>query len=69
MFNYLDTIPSDTTQPDDCDACLVKNLKLQAGSPYFDGPVIASLSLYESMTSSCNVIGQPLATTTLGFYT
>ncbi|EKG15791.1 Peptidoglycan-binding Lysin subgroup [Macrophomina phaseolina MS6] len=69
MFNYLDTIPSDTTQPSECDACFVKSLKLEAGSPYFDGPVIASLSLYESMTSSCSVTGQPLTTTTLGFYT
>lgn len=27
------------------------------------------MSLYESMTSSCGVTGQPLTTTTLDFYT
>ncbi|KAL1616832.1 hypothetical protein SLS56_011264 [Neofusicoccum ribis] len=69
MFNYLDSIPANTSEPDQCDSCLVKSLQLEAGSPFFDGPVIASMSLYESMTSSCGVTDQPLTTTTLGYYT
>lgn len=69
MFNYLDSIPANTSEPDQCDSCLVKSLQLEAGSPFFDGPVIASMSLYESMTSSCGVTGQPLTTTKLGYYT
>ncbi|KAF4534766.1 LysM domain-containing protein [Lasiodiplodia theobromae] len=69
MFNYLDAIPSGAEEPEPCDACFLKSLRLQAGSPYFEGPAIASMSLYESMTSSCGVTGQPLTTTTLDFYT
>ncbi|EAS33736.3 LysM domain-containing protein [Coccidioides immitis RS] len=68
-FNYLDAVPSGTVPPDPCDMCFIKSLRLQAGSPYFDGPALASMSAYESMTSKCGVTGQPLTTTTIGFYT
>lgn len=67
-FNYLDAVPQSAVPPDPCDSCFVKSLQLQAGSPYFDGPVLASLSAYESMTKSCKVTGQPLTTTAVGFH-
>jgi LysM repeat protein len=55
---------------DPCDMCLLKNLRFQAGSPYYDGPDLASQSLYQSRTSSCGIQGQPLtATSALDFYT
>ncbi|KAK8007950.1 carbohydrate-binding module family 50 protein [Apiospora marii] len=46
-----------------CDACLLKNLAFQAGSPYYDGPKLRSMSLYESRTSSCGIATAPLTTT------
>lgn len=52
-----------------CDLCAIKNLQYQAGSPYFDGPLLAEQSVYESKTSSCSVTGYPLTTTALPFYT
>jgi hypothetical protein len=42
---------------------------MRAGSPYFDGPVVASQSLYESMTSSCAITGKPVTTTTIDYST
>lgn len=42
---------------------------MRAGSPYFDGPVVASESLYESMTSSCSISGRPVTTTTIDYST
>lgn len=48
---------------DRCDACLLKNLAFQAGSPYYDGPRLQSMSLYESRTSSCGIATAPLTTT------
>jgi hypothetical protein len=54
---------------DSCDLCLIKLLQFQAGSPYYNGPDLASQSLYQSKTSSCKVTGYPLtATSTLSFY-
>lgn len=52
----------DTSDP--CDTCLLANLRFQAGSPYYDGPKLQSLSMYESRTSSCGVANMPLTTTT-----
>lgn len=52
-----------------CDLCFIKNLQFQAGSPYFNGPLLADQSVYESKTSSCGVTGMPLKTTDLTFYT
>ncbi|KAK8048097.1 LysM domain-containing protein [Apiospora saccharicola] len=46
-----------------CDACLLKNLAFKAGSPYYDGPKLRSMSLYESKTSSCGIATAPLTTT------
>lgn len=49
--------------------CFVKKLGMQAGSPFYEGPRLASMSLYQSMTSSCGVTGMPLTTSTLAFST
>lgn len=35
---------------------------MQAGSPFYEGPRLASMSLYQSMTSRCGVTGMPLTT-------
>lgn len=51
----------DTSDP--CDSCLLANLRFQAGSPYYDGPILQSRSVYQSKTSSCGVTGAPLTTT------
>lgn len=51
---------------DPCDLCYIKNLQYQAGSPFFDGPVLASQSIYQSKTASCGITGYPLTTTSLG---
>ncbi|OBT95526.2 hypothetical protein VE01_05175 [Pseudogymnoascus verrucosus] len=55
--------------PNPCDLCFIKNLRLQAGSPYYDGPALADSSVYESKTSSCSITGMPLTTTDLLWYT
>lgn len=68
-FNYLSSVPPGTVPPDPCDMCFIKSLQLKAGSPYFDGPDLASMSVYMSMTSQCGVSGQPFTTTPIGFYT
>lgn len=52
-----------------CDLCFIKNLQFQAASPYYNGPLLADQSVYESKTSSCGVTGMPLTTTDLTFYT
>lgn len=52
-----------TTPPSPCDLCFVESLRFQAGSPYYDGPLLASV--YSSKTSSCKVSGMPLITTTI----
>lgn len=52
-----------------CDMCALQNLRIQAESPYFDGPMLAERSVYQSRTSSCAVSTLPLATRTLPFAT
>lgn len=54
---------------DRCDLCFIKNLQFQAGSPYYDGPLLAEHSVYQSKTSSCGISGYPLTTSDLSFYT
>ncbi|KAH7628528.1 hypothetical protein B0T09DRAFT_267188 [Sordaria sp. MPI-SDFR-AT-0083] len=66
--NYISNI-TDQVRPDDCDACLAERLRLREGSPYFDGPLVASKSLYESMTASCGIVGRPVVTTTIDYFT
>ncbi|KAJ0329025.1 hypothetical protein COL5a_004254 [Colletotrichum fioriniae] len=62
--DFGDYVPSDT-----CDGCLVKNLRFQAGSPYFDGPRLQAQSVYESRTADCGITGAPLITTTISLFT
>jgi hypothetical protein len=69
LFGWDGSLPNGTNVPDSCDLCFIKSLQLQAGSPYYDGPALASQSIYQSKTSSCNVTGYPLTTSTLSFYT
>jgi hypothetical protein len=45
--------------------CFVKKLRMEAGSPYYDGWKLAKESVYESKTASCKVTGLPLKTTTI----
>ena len=54
---------------DPCDLCFIKNLQFQAGSPYYDGPLLAEQSVYQSKTSSCGISGYPLTTSDLSFFT
>lgn len=68
-FNYISNITEGDVRPDSCDVCIAERLRLRAGSPYFDGPVVASESLYESMTSSCRITGRPVSKTTLDYFT
>ncbi|KAI0424844.1 hypothetical protein F5Y09DRAFT_353023 [Xylaria sp. FL1042] len=49
----------------DCDLCFIKSLRLQAGSQYYNGPIIRQSSIYESKTSSCSIKNMPLTTTAL----
>ncbi|KAH8194552.1 hypothetical protein TruAng_011287 [Truncatella angustata] len=67
-FNYISNT-TDQVRPDDCDACLAERLRLREGSPYFDGPIVASQSLYESMTASCGIVGRSVVTTTINYFT
>jgi hypothetical protein len=50
-----------------CDLCFIKHLQFVAGSPFYDGPLLASMSIYEAKTSSCSVSGYPLTTSTLHY--
>ncbi|KAJ3561274.1 hypothetical protein NPX13_g9010 [Xylaria arbuscula] len=50
------------TSISECDLCFIKNLRMQAGSPYYDGPEVASQSIYESKTSSCSIANMPRTT-------
>ncbi|KAH7305459.1 hypothetical protein B0I35DRAFT_381589 [Stachybotrys elegans] len=68
-FNYLTEVPDGAEEPSGCDACLAARLRMRAGSPYFDDPVVASESLYQSLTSSCSITGRPVTTTTIDFST
>ncbi|KAF8457847.1 hypothetical protein BDZ91DRAFT_785929 [Kalaharituber pfeilii] len=55
---------ANTTAPiDTCDLCFIKSMRIQAGSPYYNGPRLLSQSQYQSKTSSCSVTGYPLTTT------
>ena len=67
-FNYISNVTGQV-RPDDCDTCLAERLRLREGSPYGDGPIAASMSLYESMTASCGIAGRPVVTTTIGYFT
>lgn len=69
IFNYLSEVPDGAAEPSACDECIAARLRMRAGSPYFDGPVVASESLYESMTSSCGITGKPVTTTTIDYST
>ncbi|KXJ87067.1 hypothetical protein Micbo1qcDRAFT_185706 [Microdochium bolleyi] len=69
IFNYLSEVPSGSTRPSNCDPCLAARLRVRSGSPYFDGPVVASESQYQSMTSSCGIAGKPATTTTVDYFT
>lgn len=68
-FNYISNITDQDQKPDDCDLCMTERLRLRAGSPYFDGPIVASQSMYESMTASCSIAGRPATTSTLDYFT
>jgi LysM repeat protein len=50
---------------DPCDMCFVKKLRIEAGSPYYDGWKLAKESVYESKTASCKVTGMPLVMSTI----
>ncbi|RNJ56991.1 hypothetical protein D7B24_006514 [Verticillium nonalfalfae] len=67
-FNYLDEVPEGTADPGHCDSCIAARLRMRAGSPYFDGPIVASESLYQRYTSSCGVTGKPVTTTTIDYF-
>lgn len=68
-FNYITEVPENAVRPSDCDACLADRLRVRAESPYFEGPVLASESVYQSLTSSCNIAGKPLSTSTIDYFT
>jgi hypothetical protein len=61
--NSTSTNSAPKSDINDCDLCFIKNLQLQAGAPYFNGPDLASV--YSSKTSSCGVKGYPLTTSTI----
>lgn len=63
------SLSSGDNLPDDCDLCFIKNLRMQASSPYYDGPLLVERSIYESKTSSCAISGYPLTMRDLPFYT
>lgn len=42
---------------------------MRSGSPYFDGPVVASESIYQTLTSSCGITGKPAVTSTIDYFT
>ncbi|KAI0143678.1 hypothetical protein GGR57DRAFT_341918 [Xylariaceae sp. FL1272] len=59
----------DVNVTDSCDLCLVKNLQFQAGSPYYDGPMILAQSIYQSKTSSCGIKNMDITPTALTVWT
>ncbi|KAL8306251.1 hypothetical protein RB597_003198 [Gaeumannomyces tritici] len=69
VFNYISELPEGAVKPQDCDPCLAARLRLRSGSPYFDGPVVASESIYQTLTSSCGITGKPVTTTTIDYFT
>ncbi|KAF5852240.1 hypothetical protein GGP41_001009 [Bipolaris sorokiniana] len=68
-FNYINELPQGAVQPSDCDPCLAARLRVRSGSPYFDGPVVASESMYQTLTSSCSITGKPATTSTIDYFT
>jgi hypothetical protein len=56
-------------KPADCDQCLAARLRLQSGSPYFDDLVVASESIYQTLTSSCGITGKLATTSTIDYFT
>ncbi|OHF04584.1 LysM domain-containing protein [Colletotrichum orchidophilum] len=68
-FNYINELPEGAVQPADCDPCLAARLRLRSGSPYFDGPVVASESIYQTLTSSYGITGKPATTSTVDYFT
>ncbi|KAI1290485.1 hypothetical protein F5Y03DRAFT_401258 [Xylaria venustula] len=55
--------PNGTAVASPCDGCFVKQLQLQAGSPFGGGSELAAA--YSSLTSSCGVAGMPIKTTAI----
>ncbi|KAJ5043210.1 LysM domain-containing protein [Bipolaris maydis] len=68
-FNYINELPQGAVKPSDCDPCLAARLRVRSGSPYFDGPVVASESIYQTLTSSCGITGKPATTSTIDYFT
>ncbi|KAK1635257.1 LysM domain-containing protein [Colletotrichum phormii] len=68
VFNYINELPEGAVKPADCDLCLAARLRLRSGSPYFDGPVVASESIYQTLTSSCGITGKPATTSTIDYF-
>ncbi|KAF1927817.1 carbohydrate-binding module family 50 protein [Didymella exigua CBS 183.55] len=68
-FNYIIELPDGAVKPTQCDPCLAARLRLRSGSPYFDDPVVASESIYQTLTSSCGITGKPATTTTIDYLT
>ncbi|KEZ41911.1 hypothetical protein SAPIO_CDS6608 [Scedosporium apiospermum] len=69
VFNYINELPEGAIKPADCDPCLAARLRLRSGSPYFHGPVVASESIYQTLTSSCGITGKPATTSTIDYFT
>ncbi|KAI8938745.1 hypothetical protein NX059_004612 [Plenodomus lindquistii] len=69
VFNYINELPNGAVKPAECDQCLAARLRLRSGSPYFDDPIVASESVYQSMTSSCGITGKPATTSTIDYFT
>ncbi|KAI0443524.1 hypothetical protein F4803DRAFT_514520 [Xylaria telfairii] len=63
--SWLSVVANNTDAANECDLCFIKSLRLQAGSQYYNGPVIRESSIYESKTSSCSIKDMPLTTTAL----
>ncbi|KAI1158006.1 hypothetical protein F5B18DRAFT_668603 [Nemania serpens] len=55
--------PNSTSTISPCDNCFVKQLQLEAGSPFAGGDEL--VTSYSSLTSSCKVTGMPITATTL----
>lgn len=67
IYNYLSEVPQGAVRPSNCNPCLAARLRMRSGSPYFDDPVVASESLYQSLTASCGITGKPATTSTTDY--
>ena len=56
------TTGAKSTNAGPCNYCDLLKFKNTAESPYDDGPLVYSQSLYQSYTSACGYTGQPLTT-------